>query len=112
VRTPKTIIEEQAQLLTEATQGMLVGAVEDLTDPGQFIYTLNVIVPALNNYKYRILTVLHPLEMYPAHLTSNRPLLSKLLASEGDFEAAVETVLSSTEVKSALSHLKSQVTKL
>ena len=80
---------------------------EDLT----FAYGLSVIVPALNNYKYRILEVSHALDGYPLHLAANRPPISDGFADEEAFEAAVAKILSSPELRSALSVLKSQVVK-
>jgi hypothetical protein len=108
VRTPKTILEEQASVLTEATKGMLVGVVEDEPQSNGFRYTLNVVVPALNNYRYTILSIYHPLELYPLTLLTNMPIPSHM-ENEEAFETAVEKVLSSPDVRSALSHLKSQI---
>jgi hypothetical protein len=111
IRTPKTILEEQANLLTEATDGMFVGTVEDQPRMNGFHYSLNAVVPALNNYKYEILEVFHPLEIYPISLLSERPKVSVAIKTEEDFEAMVEQVLSSADVRSLLSKLKSQLTK-
>jgi hypothetical protein len=109
VRTPKTMLEEQASLLTKATEGLLVGAVQDEGRSGIFHYSLNVIVPALNNYTYEILRVNYPLEMYPLQLFCERPPISGTFGSEEAFEGAIEDILSSDEVRRVLSYLKSQV---
>ncbi|MGA3189411.1 MAG: hypothetical protein ABSF22_20090 [Bryobacteraceae bacterium] len=109
VRTPKTILDEQAVLLTKATEGILAGVVEDETRSRSFRYSLNVVVPALNNYKYEILEVLHPLEIYPVRLLCERPKVDATIKSEEDFEDVIAKVLSSPEVRSVLSRLKSQV---
>jgi hypothetical protein len=111
VPTPKTILEEQASLLGEATGGMLIGVVEEAGQTRRFSYSLNVVVPALNNYTYEILRVSYPLEMYPVSLVAERPAVNRSIATEKGFEEAVENVLSSPEVRSVLSRLKSQIVK-
>ena len=109
VRSPKMILQEQASLLTDATKGVLVGVVALYARSPDFHYTLDIIVPALNNYKYQIFEVFHPLAIYPIRLSCERPRVDEELGSEEDFEKAVERVLSSNEVRDVLSMLKSQV---
>jgi hypothetical protein len=110
VRTPKTVLEEQAALLTEATKGLLVGRVLDETQGESFHYDLAVIVPALNNYKYTILSVIHSLKIYPVRIRAQRPPVTTGHLSLDAFEKGIERVLTSSAVRSALSHLRSQVT--
>ena len=85
VRTPKTLLEEQANVLTEATAGLLMGRVYDLAplgrdprvslsdDRAKFRYDFDVLVPALNNYRYTILSVYYPLELYPLDAENLQP---------------------------------------
>jgi hypothetical protein len=112
VRTPKTVLEEQANLLTKATKGVLFGVVEDASYPGQFQYNLDVRVPSLNNYSYTILSVSHSLDLFPLRLRAERPATDVKIDSDDQFEDLLERILSSSEVRSALSRLKSQVQKL
>jgi hypothetical protein len=76
-----------------------------------FAYDFDVVVPALNNYRYTILQATFPLDMYPVTLVCERPSVNASFGSKEAFEAAVEQILTSPEVRSALSHLKSQVVK-
>jgi len=109
VRTPKTILEEQANLLTDATGGVLVGEVTGESQFGGFCYNLDVLVPALNRYSYTILTVKYSVDAYPVTLTASRPLVYEQCGNEEELMAAIEKILSSRDVRSALSTLKSQV---
>jgi hypothetical protein len=114
VRTPKAILQEQADLLTKATGGLLVGKVYDLfslAGKGRFRYDLDVVVPALNNYRYTVLTVDHPLELYPLVLSTDRSPGAVTLATAEEFEAQLAKILGAPELRSALSHLVSQVSK-
>ena len=109
VRTPKTILEEQASLLTDATGGMLVGEVKDESLFGGFKYSLEVIVPALNRYSYTILTVDYPVDVYPVTLKASRPVVWDQCGNEEELVTGIEKILSSREIRSALATLKSQV---
>jgi hypothetical protein len=65
VVTPVSILRTQAKLLGERTQGLLEGEVNTWTQGSDVYHDLNVVVPALGNYKYRLLRVHHPVTLYP-----------------------------------------------
>jgi hypothetical protein len=111
VRAPRTVLLEQAQYLTEATKGALVGKVVDRTAyvAAGFRYLLDVRVPELNNYSVEILWIDHEIELYPVRLGASRPNKDVSCAKEAELEKAIESVLSSSEVKTILSHLLSQL---
>jgi hypothetical protein len=112
VRAPRTVLLEQAQYLTEATKGALIGKVADraayVVGAG-FRYLLVVQVPELNNYSVEILWIDHGIELYPVRLGAGRPNKDVSCANEAELERAIESVLSSSEVKTILSHLLSQL---
>jgi hypothetical protein len=56
LRTPLSILREQAAALTEQTKGVIVGSVETRASNGSLDVILNLVVPALNDYRYRILS--------------------------------------------------------
>jgi len=93
-------------------KGTLVGGVSNLRDvvASTFHYELYIQVPALNNYLLTILRIDHDIELYPVRLTASRPTTDVYCANESEFEKAVESVLSSREVKAMLSRLRSQIT--
>ena len=65
VVTPVSILRTQAKLLGERTQGLLDGEVKTSVQGGDVYHDLNVVVPALGNYRYRLLRVHHPMTLYP-----------------------------------------------
>jgi hypothetical protein len=63
--TPVSILRTQANLLGERTRGMLVGEVKTWTKGDTIHHALDVVVPALENYRYRLLKVHHSMALYP-----------------------------------------------
>jgi len=106
---PRAILLEQARYLTEAMSGMLVGSVGEGYYGENLRYSLNIKVPALNNYLVSLLAADHGVELYPVHLVAIRPPRDITCANEAEFEDAVGAVLSSSEIKGLLSRLKSLV---
>ena len=110
MRTPLSILREQAGALTEQTHGALVGIVE--ADKGKgyvLVIRLEVSVPALNDYRYRILTYEQPIDLYPGILYGPDDSISYPV-NESDFTSAIKEALSSPRVKNVLTSLLSQVT--
>jgi hypothetical protein len=110
VRAPRTVLLEQAQFLTEATKGTFVGAVDEVRASGSpFRYSLTVEVPSLNNYRITVLWIEHEIELYPVRLVASRTKTDAFCANETEFEKAVGSVLSSSEITTLLSRLMSQL---
>jgi len=109
--SPKKVLQEQAEVLTKATKGALVGVVSNLRDvaANRFRYELYIQVPALNHYLVTILWIEHDIELYPVRLGASRPETDVTCANEEQLVKAVGSVLSSPEVKSIRSHLMSQL---
>ncbi len=111
VRTPRTILLEQAEFLTQATEGSLVAGVDNLTLPGRdFRYELNVSVPVLNHYKLAILSVRHNIDLYPIQVQAERPSVDRSCVDEAAFLETLRAILSSSDVRRLLSRLLAQVT--
>jgi hypothetical protein len=111
VRAPRTALLEQAQYLTEETKGTFVGVVLEAPTGGvgRFRYRLAVKVPSLNNYQIDILWIEHAIELYPVRLVAERTKVDVSCADEAEFEEAVGSVLSSSEITTLLSRLMSQL---
>ncbi len=107
IRTPLSILREQAVALTEQTKGTLVGMVDVQSLKGaEFLVVLDVSVPALNNYHYRVLSYRQPIEMYPGCLYVGDD--GQDIADERAFVGRVKHALSSEKVKNILLSLLSQ----
>jgi hypothetical protein len=110
LRTPLSILREQATALTKQTNGLLVGQVDvNQQSDGDLQIKLEVIVPALNEYRVRILRYLQPITLYPGSLTGMGIGAFVEVNSEEDFVSGVRNALSSQAVKNILSSLMSQV---
>jgi hypothetical protein len=107
LRTPLTILREQATALTEQTKGTLIGEAEVLNqqDKGLSI-GLSIRVPALNDYKYRILTYDQPVMMYPGTLKGNlgAPGID-VIQNEDQFVEQLKGLLSSQAAQRLLTSL-------
>ena len=79
---PLVILREQAALLGERTKGLVRGEVESTEEPKEgfeeyledalppksrvvHVHTLYLVAPALDNYKYSLLSVRHDFQPYP-----------------------------------------------
>jgi hypothetical protein len=130
ILSPRTILEGQAQALTKKTNGLLVGdlRVSHDEEKNRTYLSLDVVVPALNNYRHRILTATHAREtIYPTRIDADyfkpspnemvssqmTPVLNALnkrprdreeneAASDEEFRTLVGHVLQSHLVKAAL----------
>ena len=70
IRTPVLILNRQADMLHEATDGVLRGSAEVEGGLGRAETTVafSVLVPTLNNYVVRLFRVRQPVTQYPAIL--------------------------------------------
>jgi hypothetical protein len=96
VIAPEVILREQAGILAEKTKGIVRGEVETIEQPAekvddylkpvfsteaefkQYTHTLYLVVPALDNYRYALVSAEHDFEPYPCkaayHPRTSKPL--------------------------------------
>jgi len=105
-RTPLSIMREQAALLGQKT-GNVVEAkvVTEAQYNGYFFIAMDLVVPALDNYIYRLLKVTHPLSLYPVR--EDQPPFEES-ANEEEFVRWLGTKLSSPETRRIIVNLLSQ----
>lgn len=70
IRTPVLILNRQADMLNEATDGLIRGStdIEGGLDRAETTVAFRAHVPTLNNYVVRLFRVRQPLTQYPALL--------------------------------------------
>ena len=72
---PATILREQAALLREKTNQLVEGDVRsysvDDSPKLPFRHDFNVVVPSLGNWRYRLFTVVHGVELYPLRVQAS-----------------------------------------
>ena len=71
IKTPKMFLQEQAEHLRKDTKFILKGEVSsEAISAGRFRVELDIVAPRINNYRYTVVTVRHPLEIYPLTITN------------------------------------------
>lgn len=114
MRTPLSILREQAAGLTRATSGILDGEVttkrglegDDLT------IGLSIRVPALNNYVYHLLEYRQPIALYPGTLWKRMGGDFHDVANEAELVNLLRDFLSSDEVRKIVEALWAQAREL
>jgi len=70
-RSPIDVLRAQLDYWKEATNGKVLGQVEATTSRTSVVaYWFGFVVPAMDNYRHRLLLVEHGLEFYPAWISS------------------------------------------
>ncbi len=111
LRTPLTILKEQASVLGEMTEGLLIGNVKlkRSSVDDKFVLNLDIIAPALDNYTYSVVTVKQPPEFYPLELNFSQESKGDIINDEKTFVDGLGKILSSDEVKKVVVGLLSQI---
>ncbi len=104
-RTPLTIMREQAAILGQKTGNIVEARVVTETQyTGEFYIGLDLVVPSLDNYTYRLLKIAHPITLYPI-----KDLASyQEIQDETAFVEWLRTKLSSAETRGIIGNLFSQ----
>ena len=112
IRTPTQVLKEQATALANMTGSVLQGEVNVTQNRGVFELDLNIVVPALDNYRYLVARATHRLDLYPVTLMPGWELYNQRVTvecpDEGAFEAALGEILSSEKVRRVLTSLLAQ----
>ena len=110
VRTPATILKEQAAFLGAKTQNILEAVVySENVGGGRFGLAFDIVVPSLDNYSYRLMTIYYPMGLYPVQANvTGEP--SVTLKTEDEFVTWLQTQLTSAETRKIVGALLSQAT--
>jgi len=115
-----SILKTQAAALSRKSKGLLQAQVEtSLT--GTISHRLVLVVPALENYRYRLLRLHHSQAVYPVYIDESpvfvqgtttwnpeRRTETTVLEDEGSFRSWLRTVLAAPETKRILESLLAQ----
>src|SRR5262245_22267290 len=101
-RTPLSILKEQAKILTQETSGLLEGRVFSSTVQyeDRFLHTLDIVVPALNDYSYTVAQISHDIDLYPVTVASQSKKAE--CQDEEEFIDALAAVLTSSKTKTVI----------
>jgi hypothetical protein len=111
IRTPYTIIREQAALLEELTGGILQGRVRKVQeeDTKSFTYFLDILAPALDDFVFRVLMIRYEITLYPVAVKDFVNDMNDECDTEESFVEELEKILGSDEMKRVISGLMSQI---
>jgi hypothetical protein len=104
VRTPASILREQASLLGTKTNHTIEGQVETQISGGTFHHSFNLVVPALDNYSYELFKIRHEVSLYPVYVGYPDPDPE----DEESFLRWLAQKLSSPETKRIIGNLLAQ----
>jgi hypothetical protein len=116
VRTPIDVLREQADQLTQQTKGLLVGVtktraldlIHKLTDGTDLAISLEIQVPAMNNYEFSLLTYNQPVTAYPGRLVSRLQEDGVMINDEAMLVDTLKQILTSADTRRVIGSLLSQ----
>jgi hypothetical protein len=109
VRTPLSIMKEQANFLTTNTGSLLYGTVEASGHGDYLIIVMKIIVPNLNNYSFTVIQYRQQvMSIYPGNLHSSLQRDNFEIENEEGFVNTLGFILRSNEMSELLTSLMAQ----
>ena len=110
LRTPLTVLREQASVLATMSGGLLEGHVVVQNMVGQITrLTLSSVAPTLDSYAVAIASVEHEMGFYPAFVRNALTGDKYTIGNEADLKEALRDLLSSPSVRKVLTGLLVQL---
>ncbi len=107
IPTPLSILREKASLLGEKTNNLVEAEVRSHGNKSdQFVHTFFLVAPALDNYRYPLLTVTHKIELYP--LTISFSGLGIQVNNPDQFTDELRKIFADEKTKSVIQVLVAQ----
>lgn len=132
IRTPASILKEQASLLGQKTKNLVEGLVTGNEKGENLSYSFFLVAPALNNYRYLLFTMSHDIRMYPLFISVEEEILAEVnpeqyekwgtlvsmyasshteeVKNEAEFLALLKKIFSATKTKQLIAAMLSQST--
>ncbi len=109
---PVAILRSQAALLATKTEGLVEAFVQSGKRGTDLHYQLYLRAPALDNYAYLLLTISHPVHLYPATLVAEATGEQYRADSQDQFVEKLGAILSSAETVKVVDSLLAQSREL
>lgn len=108
-RTPSNILKEQASILTKKTKGVIEASVATSSQDTIFVHSFWLNVPAMNDYRYKLIEVRHDIKLYPIYVeTSMLAGGGKSSDTESEFLDILKEVFNHKETKDLIVALITQ----
>ncbi len=98
LRAPVTILREQASLLGEKTQYLVKAEVttqslDNRFNPSkaEFVHSFYLSAPALDDYRYQLFAITHPVDLYPVDFDLDEDIQKELLPKNGKEALSAQT---------------------
>ena len=126
ITPPVTILGQQATMLGSITKNIILGDVKAReSEEYDFSYIFYIVAPALSNYRYKLLTIYHNIDLYPVTVqveeniykevpkraTGERIPNSIFAISENEFTEVLKAIFNSNKAKRVVSALLAQSTQ-
>ena len=106
---PVTILRQQAALLGRKTKNLVEGdVVTSTTAEGMFEHTFYFVAPALDDFRYRALKVVHGIVFYPLELKAGKMIAT--CNDEDEFTDILQYVFAAEETHNVIASLIAQST--
>jgi len=107
-KMPVSTLQQQAALLGRKTRNVVTATVITSPEGKDFVHELRLVAPALGHYTYEVLTVRHPISLYPARIYDHVRSKEMEAPGQSEFEQMLKEILSSTEMRDILQVLVDQ----
>ena len=107
-KTPSMILKEQANMLSNLTDGAIEGVVER----GQYVATTSLYIqaPSISNYKVKIVEIEYMGDSpYPLRISDRHRATATEISDEVKFIASLEEILKSDATQSAMAFMLAEV---
>ena len=106
VRSPKTVLREQASFLGKRTKNILTGNIRTESYQGRFSHNFQIVAPNLNNYTYTLFTIVEEdIFGFPCKFQDETFFSIK---TEEELLERLKNIFSSDETKKVINSLMSQ----
>ena len=106
LNTPITFLKEMASDLMLKTKQVLHCEVASETQGARFIHRFLIIAPSVGNYRYELLSIIHPIVLYPAYVRAWSA--GKECADETELRAELKRIASDKRTRHVVTTLLSQ----
>jgi hypothetical protein len=97
---PATILRQQESALGKKTRNIVLGEVKAReSDNFDFSYIFYIVAPALGNYRYKLLTIYHNIELYPAIIQVEEGIYEEISSEEYKDKTSFAFLLEPQEYK-------------
>jgi hypothetical protein len=113
ITPPVALLREQGVLLAKKTQGAVEGRVllgsQLGSQPGEFTLQFYLVAPSLDNYSFRLFTVVHGIDPYPLRIVSEVEGVKENCSNEEEFMEQLRKILASAQTRRVVRALRAQV---